>query len=208
MNRTRKNLLALHSDIAAYAAGKLADYGLPRCDLGDIISAAYLRAQAKIRRHRAKKNRRELFKSVAFSEVMDELRKRGTVRRLHDKYALRLDADKRPSDGECGEDVENDGIAISDEGSGAAAIRAFDVPREPETPDWVYAVRERYARERGMPRKILDRFKNAWEHEEVRLDLLLPKADFYKILKKLQVRFDQCFQGYHAWLARFLMRGA
>jgi len=206
MNRTRKNLLHLYADITAYAAAKIRDYGLPRCDLGDIVSEAYLKAQRKLPRHVAHRNRNALFKTIAWCAVFDELDRRNRISVLHDKHDLRLDADKPSPDGTEGDDgPETDGFAISDEGAGAESIRSFDEPDdEPETdetPEWVYGVREQYGRERGRPRMVLDRLKKCWDHEEVRHDLSLSPDVFYKILKKIQIRFDQCFRAYHAWLA-------
>jgi len=200
MNRTQKSLLCLHADITAYAAAKVRKYGLPRCDLGDIVSEAYLKAQAKMPRHTPRTNRKTLFKTIAWCEVMRELDKRNRVVALHEKLDLRLDADKQSEDETEGdEELENDGFAISDNGEGAARIRLFDEPDEPEIPEWVFAVRVQYERERRMPRKVLDRLKYVWDYEKVRLSFKLEKEEFYTILKKLQHRFDQCFRAYHEW---------
>jgi len=207
MNRTKKNLLHLHSDITRYAEAKTREYGMPRCDLEDIISEAYLKAQRKLTRHTERTNRKELFKAIAWCAVMNELERRNRIAALHDKYDLRLDAEKPTvEDDESDEAVDNDGLAVGDEGAGAEAVRSFD--EEGETPPWAVSFRAQYNRERGLPRKVIDRLKRTWQYEKARLELGLEEEVFYKILKKLRMRFDQCFRAYHACLAEKAMRSA
>lgn len=204
MNRTKKNLTRLYSDITAYAAAKLKRYGLPRHDLGDIITEAYLKAQEKLPRHVPRKDRETLIKNIAWSGVMDELKRRKKIAALHDQHDLRLDAPPPGQDAD-DEDAETGDFAISDGCKGADAIRYGPDPGE-TTPKWLVAFRKRYADERGKPKKILVQLKKTWNFEKIRSILELKEDDFDKILKNLKMRFDPIFRAYHEWLAEISQR--
>ena len=64
MKRTQATLLALYSDICAYAAAKLKDFGLDPSEADDLVGEAYLRAQAKLPHHSPRRGRNALLKSI------------------------------------------------------------------------------------------------------------------------------------------------
>lgn len=207
MNRTEGVLISLYSDILAYASAKVSEYGLNDCDTLDIVSAAYLRAQLKVARQKCRRNRAELLKSIAWCETMDELKRRSTWQERMWQEAVRLDAPVEGDDPEGDEEsLAAEGAFASDDGRYAAALGCLDEPCEEPVPSWIVDFRRRYELERRMPRKIIDALKKTPDHEKVRRRFSLSRGEFYKILKKVQMRFDPVFIGYHAWLAEKLTR--
>ena len=199
MKRTQATLLTLYSDISAYAAAKLKDFGLDPSEADDLVGEAYLRAQAKLPRHSPHRGRNALLKSIAWSETMGALRRRGKIAALVDQQMVRLDQTAPVNGSNDGDDegLETENVLLSDRGS-AADRTNFDDPPEPE---WVYLFRVERAKLRHKPRQIVNAYGKLWAHEEVRLKCKLSRRAFCSIRKKLLARFDQCFQVYHAHLA-------
>ena len=199
MRKTEGIQLALYGDILTYASAKIADYGLEACDTLDIVSTAYLKAQRKLARHRVRENINELVKTIAWSETMNTLESRNTRRERMLSEALRLDAPTEGEDAEPGGE-ESDGLDLSDGGRAAERLCRIDGP-ENDDPLWLRLFRDQYARERGLARRVLDGLKKTSCREKVRKRIGCSRPDFYKIIKKIQMHFDQCFRAYHAHLA-------
>ncbi len=191
--------LSLYGDILTYASAKIADYGLEACDTLDIVSTAYLKAQRKLARHKVRGNVKELVKTIAWSETMNALAYRSVRRERILADALRLDAPVEGADAEPDGEVP-DGLDLSDGGRAADLLNGIDRP-ESDDPLWLRLFRAQYARERGLARRVLDGLKKTSCREKVRRQIGCPRSDFYKIIKKIQMHFDQCFRAYHAHLA-------
>jgi len=202
MKRTQKNLLHLYSDITEYARAKIHDYGLPTCDAGDIVNAAYLHAQEKLRGVKVRKDRAAVIKNIAWCEVMNELERRNRLRNAMLREAVRLDAPPRDNESkaESGPDDELGSYDVTDGGEGAMRIRRHDASEEPDVPDWVYAVRLQESKEAPGRRKVITRLKRDMFREEIMTELKLSRRQFYEIMKIFKLHFDQCFRAYHRYL--------
>lgn len=193
MNKTQSNLIRLYSDILDYVNFKRQDFGLTPEEAEDLVTDAYLKARRKLSGVAVRKDRKRLIKEIAWSSVISTLRELDKQDNAVLDDAVRLDAEVNSSDGSDSRHLE---VANLNQPTAPDAISA------PELPDWETMTKERVERLRGDERKVATQLKLPYSsYANVMRETGLSRYQFYKILKKLKVCFDQCFQAYHECLA-------
>ena len=160
--------------VRKYAQKWFARYGLPESELEDVIVHAGDNAYERVCNCRKPiRNLKAFMRVCAYRAV-----------------ATRLNRLKPPKV------LEN--LERGDSGLGVKRIVEQIDQETDRTPDWLVLFRYVRMRQRGAAVKVLNALKKDSRHEIAREISGLGHGYFYRVIKKLQSEFDQCYQAYRA----------
>ena len=192
----------LHALCRKYAEKWFVRHFMPMCDLDDTVVESVDAAYERVCRKPDVKNLSGFMKVSAFRSVASELRKRKYRKNLEWIDAIPLtmpDTDETNRDDEAVEE----GFLVSDGGLGVHRLVegvSWDLDRG-IVPRWKRLYRIALAKQKGKAASVIRALRKDSRPVVARELSGIPERTFFRILKKIQSDFAQCYRAYREFRA-------